>query len=77
MQPVTPTASKRAEDTLKHTRLDVGFTATDLEVLADLKRKTQSSLPGTRAIQPDSQAVTKTPEVKIEIRTDGDKEKKV
>ena len=74
LRPVTPSASKRAEDILKHTRLDVGFTATDLELLADLKRETQSSLTGTRAIQSDNQAVTKAPDVKVEIQTEGDKD---
>ena len=76
-RPITPAASKRVEDVLKHTRLDVGFTAANLEFLADLKRKAQSPLPETKAIQPDSLAVERAPEVKIKIQTDGDGEKEV
>ena len=76
-RPITPNASKRAEDVLKHTRLDVSFTAANLEFLADLKRKAQSPLPRTKAIQLDSLAVERVLEVKIKIQTDGDGEKEV
>ena len=70
-RPITPTASRRAEDALRHTRLDVGFTAADFKFLADLKGQAQKPLPRTRAIQPDGPAVERTPEVKAKAQTDG------
>ena len=77
LRPVTPTASQNAEDALRQTRLDVGFTAADFEFLADLKGEVQNPLPGTRAIQPDGPAVERAPEDKVKAQTDGDAMKMV